>query len=425
VATRVELETPDPDFWDDEPPEEPPDHGSQGWSRTPTGMVLISIVVVLALGTVAGIVALWPSGDTEVPNSQAFGGDSVGAEVVSATTEQCANTPVAQTCRTVAVKINDGPDAGKQVSITLGPSDYSPTYDVGSDVRVVKAGTSSDSTSVDPQRATASSYSIVDYDRRMPILWLGLALGICVIVVGRWRGALALIGLGVSLVLVTQFMVPAIIAGESPFWVALLGSLAVMFITVALSSGLGAQSLAATLGIAGSLLLASLLALLYAHLAHLNGFTSDLAFTLRQSGATVSLQGLVIAGMVIAALGVLADMAVSQASAVMALRRANPRQRAGELYRGAFAVGRDHFSATIHTLVFAYVGASLPLLILFKSAGVNFTDAINAQDVAEPFIGIMIGAIALIASVPLTTGLAALLAARMPASSMPEHGHHH
>ncbi len=425
MATTVETENPDRDFWDDEHPTEDVDEQPRGWARTSTGAVLIGVVAILAVGTIGGIAALWPTGGAEVPNSQAFGGASVGAEVVSATTARCANTPVAQTCRTVKVELTNGPDSGKQVPITIGPSDYSPAYDVGAHVRVVREETPADPTSADSREPTASPYSIVDYDRRMPMLWLGLALGACVVVVGRWRGALALIGLGASLVLVTQFMVPAILAGESPFLVALLGSLAAMFITVALSSGLGAQSLAAALGIAGSLLLASILALLYAGLAHLDGFTSDLAFTLRQSGVGVSLQGLVIAGMVVAALGVLADMAVSQASAVMALRRANPAQRAGELYRGAFGVGRDHFAATVNTLVFAYVGASLPLLILFKSSGVDFTDAINAQDVAEPLIGILIGAVALIASVPLTTGLGAMLAARIPAVSLPEHGHQH
>jgi uncharacterized membrane protein len=271
----------------------------------------------------------------------------------------------------------------------------------------------------------ANQYTLVDYDRRAPMLWLALALGVFVVAVGRWRGGLSLIGLGASLVVVTQFMVPAIIAGRSPFLVALLGSLAAMLITVALSSGLGAQSLAAALGIGASLLLAAGLGLLSTDLAHLNGFSSDLAISLRQSGSHVSLQGLVIAGIVIGALGVLADMAVGQASAVMALRRANPTQGFRELYHGGFTVGRDHFSATVNTLVFAYVGASLPLLILFKTSGVAFTDAINTQQVAEPVVAILIGAIALIASVPATTGLAALLASRMPAEAMPVHSHAH
>jgi uncharacterized membrane protein len=399
----------------------------QSWVRSPAGLGLVAIVVLLALATLIGLIALWPSGaTTQVQSGQAFGGASQAAEVTSVKTEACPATPVAQTCRQVEVKLSDGPDSGRTVAINMGPSDFSASYDVGADVRVVKTTSVPPGAGASAQPAPATNeYSVVDYDRRAPMLWLCLALALFVVVVGRWRGALSLIGLGVSLALVTQFMVPAILEGSPPLLVALVGALAAMFITVVLSSGVGAQSLAAALGIAGTLLLASLLALLYVHLAHLNGFTSELAFVLRQSGNTVSLQGLVLAGMVIGALGVLADMAVSQASAVMALRHANPEQRWRELYRGAFVVGRDHFAATVNTLVFAYVGASLPLLILFKSAGVNFTDAINAQDVAEPIIGILIGAIALVASVPLTTGIAAILAERLPARALPEHGHVH
>ena len=171
------------------------------------------------------------------------------------------------------------------------------------------------------------------------------------------------VGLGLSLLLVVKFLIPAILAGSSPFLVSLISALSVMFLMLALTSGVGVQSLAAALGIAASLLLASLLGLIYVHVAHLNGYTSELSTLLTNFNVHVSLEGIVIAGMVIGAVGVLADMAVTQASAVMALRRTSPSLTARQLYREAFVVGRDHLSATINTLVLAYVGASLPLLL--------------------------------------------------------------
>jgi uncharacterized membrane protein len=118
-------------------------------------------------------------------------------------------------------------------------------------------------------------------------------------------------------------------------------------------------------------------------------------------------------------------MGVSQASAVMALRRANPSLSPRQLYSEAFAVGRDHLAATIHTLVLAYVGASLPLLLVLQSAHAGFFDAVNTQDVAEPIIATLVGSIGLIAAVPLTTGLAALLVARVPAEALPHEHHAH
>jgi uncharacterized membrane protein len=392
------------------------------WARTPAGRALVLVAGALALGTVVGILALWPHSHTHVTNTGALGGKSLPGKVTKVISGRCPG-PVAQVCRTVEVEVTGGPDRGRHTRIDLGPSRFTVSYSVGDRVRVVKNPPPPRGQPAPPNAA----YSLTDYDRRMPLLWLAVALGILVLAVGRWRGLLAIVGLGGSLLVVTQFMIPAIVAGESVFAVALVGSLAAMLVTIALTSGITAQGLSAAVGIAGSLLLAAGLGRLYVSLAHLNGLSSDLALALRQSGSTVSLTGLVLAGIVIASLGVLADMAVSQASAVMALRRANPGQGFRDLYRGGFTVGRDHFAATVITLVFAYVGASLPLLLLFKTTGVGFTDAINNQEVAEPLVGILIGAMALIASVPLTTGLAALLAARMPAAALPAgaHGHAH
>jgi uncharacterized membrane protein len=124
-------------------------------------------------------------------------------------------------------------------------------------------------------------------------------------------------------------------------------------------------------------------------------------------------------------LGVLADMAVTQASAVMALRHANPGMHVRQLYRGALGIGRDHLVATTHTLVLVYVGATLPLLLVVHAAGLPATDALNAQDLADPIVATLVGAIALLISVPLTTALASLLAAPISAEALPANGHTH
>jgi uncharacterized membrane protein len=236
---------------------------------------------------------------------------------------------------------------------------------------------------------------------------------------------LALLGFALSLLLVTRFIVPAILAGSPAMAVALVGSLAVMFVTVGLTYGISLPSQAAALGIAGSLGFAALAGTLAVHEAGLDGRSGELSNALTMTAGNVSLQGIVLAGLVIGALGVLADMGVTQASAVMALRRANPSLSAAGLYRGAFAIGRDHLVATTHTLALVYVGATLPLLLVLQSSGVAVADALNAQDVAEPIVATLIGAMALLVSVPLTTALASWLVHRMPADALPAHGHHH
>ena len=139
----------------------------------------------------------------------------------------------------------------------------------------------------------------------------------------------------------------------------------------------------------------------------------------------ISLQGLVVAGMVIGALGVLDDLTVSQASMVLALRRANPALGFRRLLGEALAVGRDHLGATINTLVLAYAGAALPVLLLFNTEGTPFGDAVNREPVAEQVVAMLVGSIGLIAALPLTTAIAALLASRLPAAAVPDERHSH
>jgi len=228
----------------------------------------------------------------------------------------------------------------------------------------------------------------------------------------------------VSVLIVVEFVIPALLEDKPPVAVALVGSFAVMLVTIALAHGLGPKSLAAMLGTGASLVATVLLALLFTNVAELTGFSSEEASLLQANDPTLSLTGLVLAGMVIGALGVLDDVTVSQASTVMALRSANPAQRARELYRGALSVGRDHVAATVNTLVLAYAGASLPVLLVFGIAGTEFADTINREAVAEQVIAMLVGSIGLILAVPVTTALAAALATRLPPEHVRESGGH-
>jgi uncharacterized membrane protein len=368
---------------------------------TSSGRVLAAAAGALALLTVVGLVALWP-GHLPAGKQEAFGGPTVAARVTATRTVRCPG-PTAQRCRQLTARIA----GGRRVTVDLGPVTATPSLRTGDRIRVQRSG---------------AGYGYVDLDRRMPMTWLAMALAILAVLVARWRGLLALVGVAISVVLVVMFLVPAILAGSDPVLTSLVAALAVMFVTLLLTYGPGAQSLAAALGIGSSLLLAAIVGHVAVAAAHLDGRTGELPISV----LGVSLQGIVLAGMVIGVLGVLTDMAVSQASAVTALREANPTLGPRALYRGAFAVGRDHLAATIHTLVLAYVGAALPLILVLRDAHVGFVDALNGQIVAEPVIATLVGAIALVAAVPLTTALAAILVARVPAAALPaHHGHAH
>jgi uncharacterized membrane protein len=226
----------------------------------------------------------------------------------------------------------------------------------------------------------------------------------------RLRGALSLTGLAFSIAIVLLFVVPSILDDKPPLAVAVVGSLAVALITIPLAHGGGPKSLSALLGTAVSLLLTAGLAVLFTELTHLTGLSSEEAAFLQLGQADLSLQGLLLAGIVIGALGVLDDVTISQAATVLALRHANPSLGFRELFGRALQVGRDHVSATVNTLVLAYVGAALPILLLFSATDLGVGDAVNFEIVAKEIVATLVGSIGLVAAVPITTALAALLA---------------
>ena len=400
---------------------DPPDPGAEGelrhLARSRGGRVLIGAVAGIALAVAVGLLALWPYGFH--PHGARGAVATVGAKIVRVVEEPC-RTPTPQACRIATITVD-----GRRAPLSLGPVASAPAVSVGQPIRVTRTPPLPAGAPAPPH---AEPYSFADADRHGSLLWMGLLVAAAATLLLRRRGLLAVAGVGLSLAVVLLFLVPAILDGRPALLVALVSALAVMFITLVLTNGIGAQTLAAALGISATLLLTCGLAALGVHVAHLDGKSDEVTLALGAQSGRLSLQGVVLAGMLIGALGVLADTAVTQASAVMALRRANPALGARRLYREAFVVGRDHLSATIHTLVLAYTGAALPLLLVMRQAQLPTADALNAQTIAEPIVATVVGCAALIVAVPLTTALAAMLVARVPASALPEgagHGHAH
>ena len=382
---------------------------------------MAGLVGLLAIATVVGIAVMWPDGDQAVEAAPASGSDAVQAEVTQIRQVPC-QAPEAEDCTQVSAELLSGPDEGSTATFSTGNTVSSVDVSVGDHVRLLK-------NQIDPNAPVQGDpYTFLDFEREGPLIWLAIAFGLIVILFGRLRGAMSLLGLGASLVVVFAFVVPAMLSGTSPVLVAAVGASAVMLLTISLAHGLGAKSMAAILGTTVSLALTIGLALLFSELAYLTGFGSEESSLVLVGNSSVSLRGLVIAGIVIGALGVLDDVTVSQSSTVMALRRSNPAYRFGELFREALDVGHDHVAATVNTLVLAYVGASLPILLIFSISGVAVSDALNTEAVAEQIVGMLVGSIGLIAAVPITTALAGTLAVRLPPEKTlgpGEHAHAH
>ena len=407
-------EEPDDAFWG--PARRRPQFPLSG-SLLVDGMVAAVAVVVVA--TIVALVVLWPTGGAVRSRSIAVSKTN-GARVSHVANLRCA-VAASQMCEVVTATLLDGRDEGSKTTFDFLPTPGASRLAAGDRIRVLRNPPAPKGT---PAGQRLGKYSFADYDRRLPLVWLGAAFVVLLLATGRFHGLRALVGLVASLLVILKFVIPSILHGHSAVAVALTGSLAVLLITIPLCYGIRAKAIAAWLGTTISLIVAVELASLFTHVAHLSGASSDEAVFLSTADSKISLQGLLLAGMVVGALGVLVDLTVSQASTVIALRRVNPSLGFGGLFRGALEVGHDHIAATVNTLVFAYAGAALPVLLIFSIGGTPFTDAVNSEAVAEEIVASLIGSIGLIASMPITTALAALLAPRMSDRQLrAEHAH--
>jgi uncharacterized membrane protein len=400
--------------------------------QTRSGRLAAGALATLVVVVVVGLVTLWPTGDAGL--DALVTGNAERAEVEQVARFAC---PMSQRrpCQGLTIRLASGPNEGDRAQLTLPGTDTAPEVSRGDSIRVMQNDPYAGATGEPgPDSAVAGDpgvepYAFVDFERRSPLYLLAIIFAVCVVLFGRWKGLRSLVGLVLSLALVLQFIVPAILQGSSPVLVGLVGALAVMLVTIALAHGTGVTSVAALLGSTVSLLAVAALAVTFVELAQITGFSSEEASLLRGSvgaeGGDLSLQGLVLAGMLVAALGVLDDVTVSQSSTVMALQRANPLQSFRQLFEGALSVGRDHLSATVNTLVLAYVGAALPIFLIFENQGTSFGEALNRESVAGEVVAMLVGSIGLILAVPVTSALAAWLARSVPPESLPEHGHAH
>jgi uncharacterized membrane protein len=372
--------------------------------------VLRLLVVAIAFATAVAVALMWPGGVRDELAEIVQPSDR--ATVVGIDDRPCGAT-VADRCKRVRVRLDEGADAGGTGTIQWNANGVDPPVRVGDRIRVAEAPPIPGYDAPDEV-----SYALVDFERGGALLALFAVFALLVLAFSRLRGALSLLGLGASLAVILLFVVPAILNGEPPVAVAVAGSLAVMLVTILLTHGRGPKAIAALLGTTASLVLTALLAVLFVETTRLTGLAGEEAFALRLADPEVSLQGLLIAGMVIGALGVLDDVTVSQSSTVLALRAANPALPFRQLFGRAMAVGRDHVSATVNTLVLAYAGSSLPVLLILSSGAIGVGQAASLELVAEQIVATLVGSIGLIAAVPATTAVAALLALHTPVEEL-------
>jgi uncharacterized membrane protein len=367
---------------------------------------MLLLLVPIGLATVIGLLVLWPSGEPSRAQQGAAAALPPGttwhdARIVSVETFDCGIDPaVPQKCANAVVEVLDGPGEGDFVQVELPPE-------------VVAAGVSEGETLVVTRDAGAeggAAYNFADYERDIPIIVLALMFAVVVGAVARLRGLASLVGLAFAFFILLQFVLPGLLSEESPALVSLVGSAAIMFVVLYLAHGFSARTTTALVGTLFGLTLVAVLGSIAVSTARLTGLTSEEAVTLQGYDPTLSFSGIVLAGIVVAGLGVLNDVTITQASAIWQLNEVSPEITWRELYRRGMTVGRDHIASTVYTIVFAYAGAALPMLLIFELSPQPAWTTVTSSAVAEEVIRTLVGAIALVLAVPVTTAAGAFFA---------------
>ncbi|MFG2789045.1 YibE/F family protein [Streptomyces sp. NPDC048419] len=384
--------------------------------------VIAAVLIPFTAAVVVGLVVLWPGGapghqrsgvgfDRQTQQAtvakvvnvscksvnasgQAAAGDTSGAAGSSA------QQPEKGTCKKATIRVDTGKDKGRTFTEIVQP-DQSRQLHEGE--KVVAA--------YEPSAPKDLQYSVTDVNRRLPMALLAGIFALAVVVVGRLRGVMALVALAVSFMVLTFFILPAILQGSDPLLVAVIGSSAIMLLALYMCHGLSARTSVAVLGTLLSLVLIGLLGSEFIGWAALTGNTDDSTGLIHGLYPSIDMSGLLLAGVIIGSLGVLDDVTVTQTSAVWELHEANPSMGWRGLYRAGIRIGRDHIASVVNTLVLAYAGAALPLLLLFSIAQSGVGTVANSELVAEEIVRTLVGSIGLVASVPVTTLLAALVVA--------------
>src|SRR5215210_3904194 len=377
--------------------------------------ILVVVLIPLAIWTMVGLIVFWPGDISDRVNPDMAGGYNIegvtfpSARITELKQISCdglpGSTPGASDlrCADVVAQLLEGDDKGLAVSVPLTEAVYSSGVKVGQVIKLTR---------VPPMDDQPAQYQFADFERLVPLIVLTALFAIAVVVVARWRGFASLIGLGFAGFILVKFMFPALVAGSNPILVGLIGSSAIMFVVLYAAHGFSARTSTALVGTLFGLILIAALGYAAARWAHLTGVTSEEDFVLSAAAPDLRLTSVVLCGIIVAGLGVLNDVTITQASAVWELADEGRGQR--HLFAKAMRIGRDHIASTVYTIAFATAGAALSVLLLISIYDRPLLQVIQSEQFADEIIRTLIGSIGLVLAVPLTTavGVAVVRASR-------------
>lgn len=367
--------------------------------------ILVVFLAVVGVLSVAGMIWLWPgSGEMESQVKRQVGSANYSFEQATITQLEysCENVgPTEPTCHTATVELTSGPEKGQQVQIIL----QGPAAQAG-----LRPGDGISVGRVD-LKENGVNYNYETASRHPVLIVMGVLFVLVVAAVARWKGLFALLGLGIAGAVLTGFMLPALLVGKPGIIVAIVGGTAIMFVVLYVAHGVSIRTSTALAGTLIGVAITAGLGAASTWAARLSGFADDHDFTLASVAPYLNFRELLMVAIIIGGLGVLNDVTITQSSAVWELRAAAPSMSRMKLFAAGMRIGRDHIASTIYTIVFAYAGSALVILLTLYYTERPALALLNAEMFSGEIIRTLGSAIGLILSVPITTGIAALTVA--------------
>ena len=368
--------------------------------------LIAAMLMIAAVATLIGIFALWPNNERseEIQRNAediALTSDLLKATVHEASESICGYSISSEVemCRNVTVVVQEGLESGSLVVLPEVNTSFDPTFPQLAAGDNVILGFDS----------VTNSYDYQDRDRMSSLWWLILLFAVTVICLARVRGLLALFAMGGTVLMLVKFIAPSVLDGNDPVLVCVVAAAAIAYFSLYFTHGF---SLMTTVALAGTLIALGLtlgISWIFFELAKFSGYSSEEAFVLPFLAESLDVRGLLLGGTIIAALGALDDVTVTQAATVLELSARNKALSTRQLMMSGLRVGREHIASTVNTLLLAYAGSSIPLLLLFAVSEQSLGDVANSELIAIELVRTLCGSIGLVAALPITTYLAALL----------------
>lgn len=370
-------------------------------------IVVVALIVASGLAALLGVLHWWPDGDRVRSAEGAAPAVAAGVQVVRGELVRvrtaCAGaaTDDPGSCGGSAVRVLEGASAGRTVAVSLTPDIVGTGLNRGDRVLLLDLGAAGGT--------SGGGFAFYRADRGGSLLWLAILFSIAVVLVAWRRGVMALVSLAFAGLVVVGFLLPALLSGRPAVPVTLAASALILIVMLFATHGVSMRTAVALVGGLTGLALSAALAWFGIIGSRLGGVGDEAASALTFTVPWVDVQQLVVASVILAGLGTLNDVTVTQASALWELREASPAMTGADLFRRAMRIGRDHVASTVYTLVFAYLGTALVLLVAVQLSRATPYDFVTADDVAEEIVRTLVGGIALVLAMPITTAIATLV----------------